>query len=348
MKNIAVYGAGYVGLANGLVLSKVSKVTIIDINKTIIDNLNNGIVHIDDKKMKSEIKEYNNVQYKTNDEVDLNSFDLFILSLPTNYDEESNKFDTSYLDIQIEKIREITNTPILIKSTIPVGYTKTMNDKFGEVYFSPEFLREGSSLSDALNPTRIILSESKYEWIKDIFANSIDNNAKIILMPSTEAETVKLFSNTYLAMRVAFVNELDSFAQIKGLDAKKIIEGVSSDPRIGDQYFLPSSGYGGYCLPKDSKQLMQEFNSINMPNDLLEGIVKSNANRKENLVRVAMNNNANEITIYGIGHKPGVANYRNSQNIELAHKYKEAGIDVKIVDPNFAGETIEGFVIYEK
>lgn len=346
--NILVFGAGYVGLSNAAVLSKKNKVDLVDINKKIINDLAKGEVHIDAPQLKARISEFN-INY-INDINDFDKYDLFILALPTNYDEVTNNFDTSILDNEIRKIRESSKSPILIKSTIPVGYTKKQNELYDNIVFSPEFLREGNALTDAENPTRIIVGSNsdKYKWIGKLFLETTLNKPNVLYMNSTEAETVKLFSNTYLAMRVAFVNELDSFALLKGIDSKKIIEGVTMDPRIGNQYFTPSSGYGGYCLPKDSKQLANEFKTIGMPNDLLDGIVASNKNRKLNIVRADIEKNIKEVVIQGIGHKPGVKNYRNSQNIELAKVYRENNIKVSLVDENFAGEIIEGFKIEKK
>ena len=345
MKNIVVFGAGYVGLANSLLLSEKNNVLLVDINETIVNDLSKGLVHIDDKEMQENFSKYKLTFQREVKEWD--GVDLFILALPTNYDEITNNFDTSLLDKQLKEIRKNSHSPILIKSTIPIGYTSMNDQKYSNIVFSPEFLREGNSLKDVYNPSRIILgSENKgLKWISDLFKASVMNSPECIYIGSKEAESVKLFSNTYLAMRVAFVNELDSFAKIMGLNSENIIKGVSLDTRIGDKYFTPSSGYGGYCLPKDSKQLMQEFNKNSIPNDLLEGIVKSNDNRKDNLVRVALENNVKNITIKGIGHKPNVKNYRNSQNLILAHRYMDAGINVDVIDDNFKGQMIDNIKI---
>lgn len=346
MNKILVYGAGYVGLANGLLLARKYDVTIVDVNEKIVDMLNNKIVHIDDKGSANEILN-SSAKFKLVKDVFPNEYDFVILAVPTNYDESLNAFDTSILDKIFVSLDECNyKGTIIIKSTIPMWYTERQSELHNSLHilFSPEFLREGSSFDDALNPTRIIVGGTSGEAALNLF-KSVSNSSESLEMSSTEAEAVKLFSNTYLAMRVAFVNELSTFARTNKIDENKIIRGVSLDPRIGSQYFSPSIGYGGYCLPKDSKQLRYEFVNKNVPNSLFNAIVESNEKRKQFIADEIIASGVKDYTIEGLGHKPGVHNYRNSPKIDLAKKLRAAGINVTLKDPHFAGETIDGFKV---
>lgn len=347
MKRICVFGAGYVGLANGLLLARKNDVTIFDVNQDIIDSLNKKIVHIDDDGCQKEIKT-TTAKFDIKRKINSNEFNYAILALPTNYDERVNKFDTSFLDAQIKELSDSNFAgTIIIKSTIPLGYTQKKKEEFPNltIVFSPEFLREGSSFNDAMSPSRIVVGNRKMDDVCELFLQVSVNKPEVLKTSSTEAEAIKLFANTYLAMRVAFVNELDTFAKMNGLESKDIVRGVGLDPRIGLHYFEPSYGYGGYCLPKDSKQLKYEFNSKKVPSSLFDAIVESNERRIDFIVDELISSGNKEFVIEGIGHKPGVKNFRNSPKLEVARKLRDKGFKVEIHDPNFKGMTIEGFKV---
>lgn len=347
MKKILVYGAGYVGLANGLLLSRKNEVTIVDINNQIISNLKNKLIHIDDEGCQKEI-EKSTASFDSPKNINPKNFDYALLALPTNYDEESRKFNTTPLDDVIENLAKIGfERIIVIKSTIPLGYTQKQKELHPNlrIVFSPEFLREGSSFDDARKPSRIIVGNKRMQEIGELFLAVAENNPEVLYTSSTEAESIKLFANTYLAMRVAFVNELDTFAKLNGLNTEDIVRGVGLDPRIGTQYFTPSFGYGGYCLPKDSKQLKYEFNNKQVPSALFDAIVESNEKRKDFIVDQIVASGVKEYVIEGIAHKPGVKNFRNSPKLEVAKKLRDKGIKVIVKDKNYKGQTIEDFII---
>lgn len=347
MKNICVFGAGYVGLANGLLLARKNNVTVFDVNQNIVDSLNNKIVHIDDAGCQNEITS-STAKFELKRKISKNEFDYAILALPTNYDERINKFDTSFLDNQIQELSDSGFAGVvIIKSTIPLGFTQKKKEEFPDlkIVFSPEFLREGSSFEDAKSPSRIVVGNRKMHDVSELFLEVSENNPEVLNTSSTEAEAIKLFANTYLAMRVAFVNELDTFAKMNNLESKDIVRGVGLDPRIGLNYFEPSYGYGGYCLPKDSKQLKYEFNSKKVPSSLFDAIVESNERRMDFIVDELISSGEKEFVIEGIGHKPGVKNFRNSPKLEVAKRLREKGYKVEIHDKNFKGQTIEGFEI---
>ena len=348
MKNILIYGAGYVGLSNGLLLARKNNVTIADINKEIISDLKINKIHIDDDGCRQEIIN-SNANFELNQNIKINNYDYIFLALPTNYDENNNKFDTSCLDNQIKEINELNfKGTVIIKSTIPIGYTKNQNQKNNiKIVFCPEFLREGSSFNDAKNPSRIIVGSKNSHDVANLFLEVSENKPECLMTSSTEAEAIKLFANTYLAMRIAFVNELDTFAKINHLDSQDIINGIALDPRIGKHYFKPSYGYGGYCLPKDSKQLQFEFNDKKVPSKLFDAIVKSNEMRMD-FIAEDIATNTNEFVINGISHKPGVKNFRNSPKLEVAKRLRKKGVKVVIKDNNFLGKNIDGFKIEEE
>lgn len=346
-KKILVYGAGYVGLSNGLLLARKNDVTIVDVNNEIIEKLNNKEVHIDDTGCANEIKD-STAKFMLKSEINPNEFEYIILALPTNYDEKTNSFDTGFLDEMINELSGLNfNGAIIIKSTVPIGYTQKKLEKYPSlrIVFSPEFLREGTSFSDALHPSRIIIGEKDGSDIGKLFIEVSEGDFETIYTMPTSAEAIKLFANTYLAMRVAFVNELAMFAWMNDLDKNEIINGVGLDKRIGLNYFTPSAGYGGYCLPKDSKQLRYEFNDKHVPSKLFDAIVDSNELRKSFIVDEIIKSGEKDIVINGIGHKDGVKNFRNSPKLEIASMLREKGINVTIVDKNFAGQTINGFEI---
>lgn len=343
---IIVMGMGYVGLSNAVLLAQSNEVVGLEIDQKKVDLINNK---------KSPLKDDYIIDYlasrdldlvaKTKADEDFMDADLVILALPTNYDEVEGFFDTSFLDDAIKMIKDIrADLPILIKSTIPIGYTEGKNREFAcdNIIFSPEFLREGRALYDSLHPSRIIVSDKSQigEKIADLYKKEALNDPDVILMGRSEAEAVKLFANTYLAMRVAFFNELDNFALGKGLDSKSIIEGVSADPRIGNHYNNPSFGYGGYCLPKDSKQLYANFENI--PSALFKSIIDSNEVRKDFVSEDILAKNPKTIGVYRLVMKKGSDNFRKSAIFDVINNLKAKGANIVIYEPNLDGDDFEG------
>ena len=335
---IVVIGLGYVGLSNALLLSKHHQLKGLDIDHNKIDKLQNHLSPLDDKDIVQALKETNlSLQFDIFTKGHLSDADFIIISTPTNYDPKHNYFDTSSVESAVKTSLQINKKAVVvIKSTIPVGFTQSLHEKFNtnRIIFSPEFLREGYALHDNLYPSRIIVSNNHPEAKK--FANmlkeaSMTPDVEVLEMTSTEAEAVKLFANCYLAMRVAFFNELDSYALSHNLSTQKIIEGVSLDPRVGKGYNNPSFGYGGYCLPKDTKQLLANFADI--PQSLIKGIIDSNTHRKDFIVEHIIAKKPHCVGIYRMIMKEGSDNIRESSLQGVMKRIKAKGIQVIVYEP---------------
>ncbi len=349
---ITVVGSGYVGISNAVLLAQKNEVTVLDIIEKKVELLNNKKSPIVDKEI-SYFLENKNLRLRgtLNKEQAYKKSELIIIATPTDYDTENNYFDTSSIEKVLKDISKINKEAIiLIKSTIPIGYTEKIKKEFenDNIIFSPEFLREGKALYDNLNPSRIIIGE-KSERAKKIAQLFIETAEKkdipTLYTNSTEAEAVKLFSNTYLAMRVAYFNELDTYAQIKNLSTKEIIEGVSLDPRIGNYYNNPSFGYGGYCLPKDTKQLKANYKDV--PNDLITAIVNANNTRKDFIAKEIIEKKPNTVGIYRLTMKTDSDNFRASAIQDIIEQLKIKNIDIVIYEPTYKNSNFLGIKIVE-
>ncbi len=359
---IAVAGMGYVGLANAVLLSQNNKVVAIDVLKERVDCINERISPIKDKEIEEYLADKSlNLTATLNSEEAYSDADIVVVAAPTNYDDEKNMFDTSAVEAVLDSVFSVNKKAfIVIKSTIPVGYTESVREKYNykNIVFSPEFLREGKALYDNLYPSRIIVGaikgDSYIEEMSELFINllkegALKENIPSLVISTREAEAVKLFANTYLALRVSYFNELDSYAETYGLDTKAILEGVCLDPRIGTHYNNPSFGYGGYCLPKDTKQLLANYKGV--PENLIKAIVDSNDTRKafiadRVLLKAGYPENKDAVVgIYRLTMKANSDNFRQSAIQGVMKNLKDRGVNTVIYEPTWNGEFFAGHKI---
>lgn len=349
---IAVIGLGYVGLSNAVLLAQHNEVTAVDMLQDRVDMVNNHKSPIADSEIEKYLADKPLSLYATTDADEAyRGANYIIIATPTNYDTETGMFDTSSVDSVIQAATAINpEATIIIKSTIPVGYTEEARQKFvnPNIIFSPEFLREGKALYDNLHPSRIIVGDTSDQ--AQIFAKLLSNaaikeNTPVLFMNSTEAEAVKLFANTYLAMRVAFFNELDTYAEVKNMDSGNVIRGISLDPRIGDYYNNPSFGYGGYCLPKDTKQLLANYAGV--PNDIIKAIVDANTTRMRHIADMIITKQPQTVGVYRLTMKSDSDNFRQSSIQGVIANLRQSGVEVVIYEPTLAATEFEGMPIID-
>jgi UDPglucose 6-dehydrogenase len=347
MKKIVVIGLGYVGLANAVLLSLKDEVVAVEINEQRIDLVNKRIAPIQDAEIEHYFANHKLNLVATSDLAwALKDAEFVVIATPTDYDTNKNFFDTSSVDSSIEKIHKINkNVAVIIKSTIPVGYSENIQKKYSdmEIIFSPEFLREGKALYDNLYPSRIVIgshSPQAHAFAELLKKNTLKEDVQVLFTGPTEAEAIKLFSNTYLALRVAFFNELDTYAEIKGIDTKKVILGVGLDPRIGSHYNNPSFGYGGYCLPKDTKQLLANYKGV--PQNIIGAIVDANRTRKDHVADMIVAKNPKVVGVYRLVMKKNSDNFRSSSIQGVMKRISEKGIKVVVYEPALAAKDFFG------
>ena len=344
---IAVAGTGYVGLSIATLLSRKNEVVALDVVPEKVEMINNRISPIRDEKIEEFFKnEKLNLRATLDYKEAFEGAEFIVISTPTNYDDVVNHFDTSSVEDVIQKVISMKlDTTMVVKSTVPVGFIKNMKEKYNidNIMFSPEFLREGRALYDNLYPSRIIVGEKSIRAQKfaDLLVEGAEKKDVVVkFMDSTEAEAVKLFANTYLALRVSYFNELDTYAEIKGLNTKDIIDGVCLDPRIGDHYNNPSFGYGGYCLPKDTKQLLANFD--NVPQNVIRAIVRSNRTRKKHITEMIMRRNPEVVGIYRLTMKAESDNFRASAIQGVIERLKEEDVEIIIYEPTLKDDIFNG------
>lgn len=351
--NITVVGTGYVGLSMSVLLAQNNSVTAVDIVEEKVEKINKGISPIKDDHIEEYLKTKQLNLRATVDSIKAyKSAEFVIISTPTNYDDERNFFDISSVETVAEQVVKTNpNAVIIIKSTVPVGFTESLRKKlnFNNIMFSPEFLREGKALWDNLYPSRIIvgtdkddvtLMNSAMKFAELLTEGAVKENIDVLYMNSTEAEAVKLFANTYLALRVSFFNELDTYALVNGLDTESIVNGVCLDSRIGDFYNNPSFGYGGYCLPKDTKQLLANYN--NVPQNIISAVVESNKTRKQFIADQILQKNPQTVGIYRLTMKTGSDNFRNSSIQDVMRILQSKGVDIVVYEPTVKEDQVFG------